>query len=55
MSNTKAAPNSKPYCDGEIDLILIEAMGLTAHEEVTSDVSFEWLLEYSQVSLGELA
>ena len=55
MSNAKTAPNSKPYFYIKIDLILFEAMSLTAHGEAASDMSFDWLLEYSQISLGELA
>ena len=51
MPNVKISPNPKSYYDNGIDLILIEAMNLTTCEEVTSDVSFEWLLKYSQSNL----
>ena len=55
MPKVKTAPNPKLYSNNLIDFILTEAMGLTAYEEVVNDISFEWLLEYSQVSLEELA
>ena len=55
MPKGKTALNPKPYSNNEIDLILIEAMGLTACEEGVSDTPFEWLIEYSQLSLEELA
>ncbi len=55
MPEVTAVSNPKSYSVNEIDLILIEAMGLTACEEVLSDVSFEWLLEHSQSSLKDSA
>ena len=55
MPKAKILPRPKLYSNNEIDLILIEAMGLTAYEKVVSDMSFEWLLGYSQISLQELA
>ena len=51
MLDTKTAPNPKLYYDNGIGLISIEAMSSTACEEVTRDVSFEWLLEHSQSNL----
>ena len=55
MPKVKTVLNPKSYSVTEIDLILIGAMGLTACEEVLTDVSFEWLLEHSQSSLEDLA
>jgi len=55
MPKVKTVSNPKSYSVTEIDLILIRAMGLTACEEVLTDVSFEWLLEHSQSSLEDLA
>ena len=55
MPKVKTALNPKPYSNNEIDLILIEALGLTAYQEGVSDVPFEWLIEYSQISFEELA
>ena len=51
MLNVQTAPNPKSYYNSGIDLILIEALSSTVCEEVTSDVSLEWLLEYSQSNL----
>ena len=51
MLNVQTAPNPKSYYDNGIDLILFEAINSAAYEEVTSDVSLEWLLEYSQINL----
>ena len=54
MPNAKPASNPKSFNDTKGDRILIEAKGLAAWEDLVSDVSFEWLLEYSQSSLEEL-
>ena len=51
MPNVKTASNPKSYSENEIDIILIESMGLTAHKKTISDLSFGWLLEYSQSSV----
>ena len=51
MLNVQTAPNPKSYYDSGIDLILIETLSSTVCEEVTSDVSLDWLLEYSQSNL----
>ena len=50
MSNAKTAPNSKPYSYSKIDLILFEAMSLTAHGEAASDMSFDWLHCYRDLN-----
>ena len=55
MPKVKTAPNPKLYSNNVIDFILTDSVSLTAYEEVVNDISFEWLLEYSQVSLEELA
>jgi hypothetical protein len=55
MPKVETVPNPKLYSNNVIDFILTEPMSLTAYEEVVNDISFEWLLEYSQVSLEELA
>ena len=54
MPKVKILPIPKLYLNNKIDLILIEAMGLTAYKKVVGDISFEWLLGYSQISLQEL-
>ena len=53
MPNVKTASNPKFYSEIEIDIdiILIESMGLMARKKTNSDVSFGWLLEYSQSSV----
>ena len=55
MPKVKTGLKPKPYSNNEIDLILIQALGLTAYQEGVSDTPFEWLIEYSQLSLEELA
>ena len=55
MPKAKTGLKPKPYSNNEIDLILIEALGLTAYQDGLSDIPFEWLIEYSQISLEELA
>ena len=55
MPKVKTGLKPKPYSHNEIDLMLIEALGLTAYREGVSDVPFEWLIEYSQISFEELA
>ena len=46
--------NPRSYSESEIDLILIEAIGSTVSEEAASDISFEWLLDYSNIDLEDL-
>jgi hypothetical protein len=55
MPKVETVPNPKLYSNNVIDFILTKPVSLTAYEEVVNDISFEWLLEYSQVSLEELA
>ena len=54
--NSKIPTESNPssYSESEIDLILIEAVGATVSEEAASDISFEWLLDYSNIDLEDL-
>ena len=54
--NSKIPTESNPssYSESEIDLILIEALGSRASEEVPSDISFEWLLDYSHINIEGL-
>ena len=49
---TESNPSS--YSESEIDLILIEAIGSTVSEEAASDISFEWLLDYSNIDPEDL-
>ena len=49
MPNPTTIRDHKTYSDSEIDLILIEALGSRASEEVPSDISFEWLLDTSAI------
>ena len=55
MPNTTRIRDQKTYYDNEIDLILIEAFGSMASEELESDIPFEWLLEYSCVDTEDPA
>jgi len=54
--NSKIPTESNPssYSESEIDLILIKAIGSTVSEEAASDISFEWLLDYSNIDLEDL-
>lgn len=51
MPNPTTIREHETYSDSEIDLILIEALGSRSSEEVASDISFEWLLDYSHISI----
>jgi hypothetical protein len=55
MANTTTIRDQKTYSDNEIDLILIEAFGSMASEELESDIPFEWLLEYSYIDTEDPA
>ena len=51
MPNATTIRDHETYSESEIDLILIEALGTRSPEEVASDISFEWLLDYSHISI----
>jgi hypothetical protein len=55
MPTTTTIRDQKTYSDNEIDLILIEAFGSMASEELESDIPFEWLLEYSYIDTEDPA
>ena len=54
MLSAKTILNTETYSENDIDLILFEAAGSGAFEEVVSEISFEWLLEYSNTGLENL-
>ena len=54
MPNPTTIRDHETYSDSEIDLILIEALGSRASEEVPSNISFEWLLDYSHINIEGL-
>ena len=54
MLSAKTILDTETYSENDIDLILFEAAGSGTFEEAMSEISFEWLLEYSNTGLEDL-